>query len=184
MTVPTQCFRNEHTELSGMLQILEGICQAMESEALVAAEDIADMARFLENFSEIDHHGKEEDYLLPELSKIGMGADHGAVHKMLLEHQQALTLIERIQEAIAGMREGRNRMAEFCDASQEYISMSRRHLQLENEKLFDPLDQKLDPVSAESLSATLSSLQAEDQATGRYQSMHEALDRLRSRYLA
>ncbi|MGE5781951.1 MAG: hemerythrin domain-containing protein [Nitrososphaerales archaeon] len=50
---------------------------------------------FLKNFTNICHHGKEEETLFPSLEKNGMARESGPIARMLFEHEFTIKLAEK-----------------------------------------------------------------------------------------
>ena len=54
---------------------------------------------FTQNFTDVCHHGKEEEALFPALEKAGMPTNMGPIHMMLLDHKRTKEIAEHINLA-------------------------------------------------------------------------------------
>ena len=99
-----EVLKEEHTNISRMLDILKNICCRILEGAEVPEEDMRRVIDFIKKYVEDFHHHKEENLLYAEMQKVsstaetmvnGMVADHVSGHKYMLSFENALDLYKK-----------------------------------------------------------------------------------------
>ena len=96
---PFESLRNEHALILKVLGALERYCDRLEEDPAVDLSDLAAFARFFTTFSELWHHAKEEDVLLPALVKRGFSWDAAPLSRVREEHEQETYLVRVLAQA-------------------------------------------------------------------------------------
>ena len=83
-----------------MLNILEQVCQELETVGSLNKEHFDGILEFLRVFVDKCHHGKEEDLLFPALIAGGVPKE-GPIAVMLHEHEMGRRYVKAMSEAYA-----------------------------------------------------------------------------------
>lgn len=132
--------------------VILAVCDAMAREAMraergeVRASFWDGALRFVGDFADRRHHGKEEDLLFPALAEAGMPRDRGPVAVMLCEHTDGRALAEQMAHALAAADGPR-----LATLARSYVLLLREHIAKENEVLFEMARDALPPERAQSL---------------------------------
>jgi len=172
---PTRQLADEH-------QYVMLVAGAMEAEAAFIArtgrmhsERVAQMVDFTRNFTDGDHHAKEEDLLFPLLEERSPAAA-GTISVLLSEHEAARDCIRAIDEALPdadGTDPDRSRQAKALVAEnlKLYAFLLPLHIGKEDSTLFSLTEQLLSVQEQEMLAGEferLSSAPEHAEATSRY----------------
>lgn len=165
-----QSLIREHQVISGVVGALEVFARELERRGSQRqrAHDPVDLARFVEVFTELAeciHHEKEENILLPLLSRHGFDWRSRTLSAVRGEHRQEAYLIDVLRQAS-------ERAPEWSVADESHINASaralvefqRNHHQLENTKLFPEVIARLDGAALDELGAALDKFDREHQA--------------------
>jgi hemerythrin-like domain-containing protein len=97
---------------------------------------------FAKNFTNVCHHGKEEDALFPALAKTGVPTTMGPIHRMIREHETTKLIAEKLEEFAKKYLETGD-SANLVDALELYVEHVSAHLWKENNKLFQMANARL-----------------------------------------
>lgn len=142
----TQDLRKEHESILYVLNIMDRMFSSntKTDESLLGYYD--EVVYFLKIFADKCHHGKEENYLFPQLVQHGAAQEGGPVGVMLQEHAQGRTFIAMMSAAL----EYKN-LEEFNSAASQYQELLRKHIEKENSVLFVMADRVLDEAAQDEL---------------------------------
>ena len=101
---------------------------------------------FTQNFTDVCHHGKEEEALFPALEKAGMPAHMGPIRMMILEHQQTKAIAKKIELASKTYLDTDD-SSNLILALEVYVQHVTEHLWKENNRLFKMAESRLNPVA-------------------------------------
>ncbi len=145
---PTTVLREEHQLI---LKVLDALEQVLNKGSAVSAQNVemlAKYASFFRLFADACHHGKEEDLLFPELEARGIPREGGPIGVMLAEHEQGRAFVRQMHEALPGARAGEAAaMDALVAAGRKYIDLLRRHIDKEENVLFNMADRVVDQTS-------------------------------------
>jgi hemerythrin-like domain-containing protein len=151
----------EHEVMSSVVAALEAYVQRLEHREPVDPEDLARFAEIFEALGDCIHHEKEENILLPLLSRNGFEWSRGLLARVRSEHRQEryLTnvLFQSSQRAGSWNDEHRRYIAANGRALVEF---QRRHHDLENRRLFPEMDFRLSDSAKAELAALLEAFDA------------------------
>jgi len=97
---------------------------------------------FAKNFTNVCHHGKEEDTLFPALAKVGVPTNMGPIHKMISEHKTTKLIAEKLEEFAKKYLETGD-SANLVDTLEVYVEHVSAHLWKENNRLFHMANARL-----------------------------------------
>lgn len=182
---PIEELKTEHRAIELALTILEKLLVTLHTpNATAAAADAAALIDFFRTFADICHHGKEEGYLFPELEKLGVSREEGPIGVMLSEHDLGRMYIQRMSRALQQLPSGqKNGVEAFKGAAGAYIDLLRRHIEKEDNVLFEIAANRL-PISVMTrLSEDFEHQEKEKIGPGRHEKYHSLLKGLEAKYL-
>ncbi len=97
---------------------------------------------FSKNFTNVCHHGKEENSLFPALEKAGMPREGGPIAMMLMEHEITQKLADKMAESAKKYIDSGDHKQLVSDMI-EYVEHVSQHLWKENHRLFMMADMHL-----------------------------------------
>jgi hemerythrin-like domain-containing protein len=96
---PTRQLAEEHEYVLLVVGAMEAEADYIERTGRIHAERVAQMVDFTRNFTDGDHHAKEEDLLFPLLEERSTSAG-GTISVLLSEHEAARDCIRAIDKAL------------------------------------------------------------------------------------
>jgi hemerythrin-like domain-containing protein len=149
----------------------------IERTGAVHADRVTQMVDFTRNFTDGDHHAKEEDLLFPLLEGRSQAAA-GTITVLLSEHEAARDCIRAIDgalpEAVAGGEGAAQALAVIAENLRLYAFLLPLHIGKEDSLLFSLTDQLLSVQEQEMLAGEFERLLAspgQAAATARYHRM-------------
>lgn len=131
---PLQALTEEH-------RLLERVLRALETRALDTAlpfprQYLVQALDFLSTFVDRCHSIKEEERLFPLLWERGVPLERGPLGLMMNEHGEGRQKIEAIRRQLAEP-ESLEAVAIIRSQITDYVSFMRRHIQREEERIFN-----------------------------------------------
>jgi len=174
----------EHEGITLMLKILDAVVKKAQQGTQVPQEDLDGIVEFLTVFVDKCHHGKEEDFLFPELEKLGIPKENGPIGVMLSEHEEGRGLIADLKAAVAAYKGGDSAaVAAMSKAAEGYIFLLNAHINKENNVLFAMADNHLNAEKDDWLKAQFDALELERIGAGKHEAFHAMIHRLEKAYL-
>ncbi len=142
----TISLRRDHDLIDRVIKSMETTVQLLESGKKIPESILTPVIDFSKNFTDVCHHGKEEESLFPALGKAGMPTQMGPIAKMLMEHEITRKIGNKMEESA-------NNYFKTDDATQlitdmkEYVNHVTEHLWKENNRLFMMAEARLQHVS-------------------------------------
>lgn len=99
MAATTQVLRQEHQVIREALNFAEGLSIRFEDGEPVPIEVLARVMDFFRLSVRRCYHSKEEEIFFPLLESRGVRTSGGPLGMMLMEHDRARALIEKMSEA-------------------------------------------------------------------------------------
>jgi hemerythrin-like domain-containing protein len=170
---------SEHRLIEAMLDCLQAYAGSLTEGCDADRGRLADVVRFLRGYADALHHGKEEEILFAGLRAQGCPDDLAPVlDAVTREHQTGRNLVDDLSRL--ARRTGPWSAAE-CAAAQRaargVVTMLRRHIADEDERVFPQVVERLAPGTAARL----------EDACRRFEAAHAAeradLERLAARLL-
>ena len=97
---PSRQLADEHEYVKLVVGAMDAEVAYIERSGRVHIDRVAQMVDFTRNFTDGDHHAKEEELLFPLLEERSPAAG-GTVSVLLSEHEAARGCIRKIDEALA-----------------------------------------------------------------------------------
>jgi hemerythrin-like domain-containing protein len=172
----------EHLLLSGTLDALERWNETLLRTDTADRDDLARFVRVIGELADLAHHEKEEDILLPLLTRCGFDWETGPIKHVRTEHQHERYLCRVIAQAASQedewSEEDRRHLIASIDA---YVAFQRRHMKQEDIVLYPAVD-RLSPEQQVELAAKL---RAFDENFGilRYEELVREAEALTRKYM-
>jgi len=138
----TASLRQDHDLIEKVLKSMWATIPLLKSGKIIPEPILNQVIDFSLNFTDICHHGKEENSLFPELEKKGMPRNSGPIAVMLMEHEVTRKLATRM-EVSAKIYLQSNDATQLIIDMQEYINHVVQHLWKENNRLFEMAEMAL-----------------------------------------
>ena len=138
----TQSLRKDHKLIEKELQALDTTIKLLKDGKKIRDHILLPTLDFTQNFTDVCHHGKEEEALFPALEKAGMPTNMGPIHMMIIEHKRTKEIDEHI--GIASKKYLENGNSDYLiEVLELYIQHVTEHLWKENNRLFMMADARL-----------------------------------------
>src|SRR6185437_12241309 len=95
----TDSLRKDHLLIEKMINSLKTISLLLKDGKQIPESILNNAIDFSINFTNVCHHGKEEESLFPNLEKNGMPKEGGPIARMLYEHEITKDLANSIINA-------------------------------------------------------------------------------------
>jgi len=130
---PIRTLMDEHQLI---LKSLDALDEYVE-QAAPAPKDLALFVKFIREFADAFHHGKEEDILFAEMQANGFPANAGPLAVMLAEHDEGRRLTGRMAAVAeqAGAWSAAD-LEQVRDAAHGYTELLRGHIHKEDNILY------------------------------------------------
>jgi len=138
----TTSLRRDHDLIERVLKSMWATIPLLKSGKTIPEPILNQVIDFTKNFTDVCHHGKEENSLFPELEKKGMPHNAGPIAVMLMEHEITRKLAKRMEESSKTYISTNNSLQLIIDM-QEYINHVVQHIWKENNRLFEMADMAL-----------------------------------------
>ena len=169
---------NDHETILTAIQVLERMRAALETNASVNMQDMHAFIRFVDEFIDECHHGKEEIYLFPAMAAAGIPEKGGPIGVLLSEHAQGRQLIRDMESAITTDLD-KEKLARVMRA---YASLLRVHVRKENTIMFPMAERALAEAQLEKVYAGFEEHVEMVIGQGRLAELHAILARLQEEY--
>lgn len=142
----TTSLRNDHKLIEKVLNALNTTIGLLENGKSIPKEILLSTIDFTQNFTDVCHHGKEEDVLFPALTKAGLPTNMGPIPRMLEEHKITKQLAANISVTTKSYLDSGD-PTELMNSLRMYIEHVNEHLWKENNRLFMMADARLNYIS-------------------------------------
>ncbi len=154
----TDILTEEHRIILCVLDALEKVIDGIENGAEWNPELGEKMVRFIKEFADSCHHGKEEAKLFKWMREQHIG--YGPVGMLEEEHETGRGFVRGMHSAITGRDDAR-----FCECGRSLIEMLRVHIEREDHGVFVMADDSSRPGDDQHLLADFANV--EEEAGGR-----------------
>ena len=131
----TQSLRKDHKLIEKVLQALDATIKLLKDGKQIPEQILLPAIDFTQNFTDVCHHGKEEEAFFPALEKAGMPTHMGPIRMMLIDHERTKAIAEKIEEASKKYLET-NDSEDLILSLEVYVQHVTEHLWKENNRLF------------------------------------------------
>ena len=141
----TMSLRRDHDLIERVLKSMWATIPLLKSGKTIPGPILSQVIDFTKNFTDVCHHGKEENSLFPELEKKGMPRNAGPIAVMLMEHEITRKLAKRMEESSKTYITTSDSSQLIIDM-QEYINHVVQHIWKENTRLFEMAEMALKDI--------------------------------------
>ncbi len=138
----TTSLRNDHKLIEKVLHALDTTIKLLKDGKQIPEQILLPTLDFTQNFTDVCHHGKEEEALFPALEKAGLPTNMGPIHMMLIDHKRTKEIAGHIGAASKKYLE--NGDSDYLiEVLELYVQHVNEHLWKENNRLFMMADARL-----------------------------------------
>ena len=138
----TTSLRHDHKLIEKVLDALDTTIKLLKDGKQIPEEILLPTLDFTQNFTDVCHHGKEEEALFPALEKAGMPTNMGPIRMMLIDHERTKEIVTHIVKSSKKYLE--SGISNYLIESLElYVQHVTEHLWKENNRLFMMADARL-----------------------------------------
>ena len=144
----TASLRRDHDLIEKVTKAMESTIGLLEDGKQIPESILTPVIDFTKNFTDVCHHGKEEDSLFPALERAGMPLNMGPIAMMLMDHRRSRELGSAMEESAKEYLASGDPARLIADMRQ-YVTHITEHLWKENNRLFMMAEARLQHVSAD-----------------------------------
>lgn len=142
----TASLRKDHDLIEKVIKSMEATLQLLQNGKTIPGAILLPVIDFSKNFTDVCHHGKEEESLFPALERAGMPRNMGPIAVMLMEHQMTRQIADRMETSAQDyLKNGAS--DKLISDIKEYIEHVSAHLWKENNRLFMMAEMRLQGAS-------------------------------------
>jgi len=138
----TTSLKRDHDLIEKVLKSMWSTIPLLQSGKTIPEVILNQVIDFSINFTNVCHHGKEENSLFPELEKKGMSRSSGPIAVMLMEHEVTRKIATRMEDSSKTYLKNGDASQLIIDM-QEYINHVVQHIWKENNRLFEMAEMAL-----------------------------------------
>ena len=183
----TDSLRKDHDLIEKVLKSMQVTIHLLNAGKQIPEPILMPVIDFSKNFTNVCHHGKEENSLFPALEKAGMPREGGPIAMMLMEHEITQKLANKMEESAKKYIDSGDQKQLVSDMI-EYVEHVSQHLWKENNRLFmmadmhlmghsDKIEEELNKVEDEKLQEIGKN---RDRKSTRLNSSHSSVSRMPS----
>ncbi len=179
-----ETLKSEHRLIEQVIDALVAFAAAAQAGAEDRPE-LARFVRFIREFADQHHHGKEEGVLFEAMVQAGFPRQAGPIGVMLHEHdlgRQQVAILAALAEAAAPWTAGDR--ARLAEAARGYGELLRAHIQKEDGVLYPMAEQRLPAPLVQQVEAGCGRLEAAAVESGRRAALGALAGELTARHRA
>jgi hemerythrin-like domain-containing protein len=175
----TEILSSEHRVIERVVAALDAAADRLEAGEVVRPGFFLDATRFIRNFADGYHHGKEEEVLFATMARNGMPTDDGPIGVMLFEHDRARELTAGLGKAAERWAGGDRDVADtLADYARAYGELLTQHIYKEDNILFPMAAQAILPQEQDEVLHEFGRIEREQAEKGSKASYVELADSL------
>lgn len=166
--------KKEHRVIRLALALFDIVKNKVKNGEKTFLKNIEDLISFFSVFLDKCHHGKEENFLFPELEKRGIPKENGPIGVMLGEHEIGRKYLEKIKEML-----NRNRLDELHKLIEKYVSLIEEHINKENNVLFAIADTYLSEEEQKEIFERFEEFEIKEIGKGKHEEFHNMIRKMK-----
>jgi len=175
----TEILNHEHRVIEQVLSCVERMAQRAGGGERLEEVWAASAIRFLREYADRCHHGKEEEQLFPMMEERGFSPSSGPTAVMRAEHVEGRHHIASMEALIPGAARGeRQALEEFSRHGLAYVFLLRSHIRKEDDCLFPMADHALAPDDERELMRRFERVETAEFGGGRKEELRRLADEL------
>lgn len=180
----TNQLKDEHKVIKSMLRILKTVSEKLSSGEQIDGSDIRKIIKFIKNFADRCHHGKEEDVLFMEMERSGIPREGGPVGVMLYEHDTGRSYVRGMSEAFSALEKGEtDYIKDFCKNAKGYIELLNQHIEKEDNILYPMAEEVISNDRKVVLTHEFEKVEEERMGHGKHEEFLKLVKELEEKYL-
>lgn len=180
MNPATPTLQHEHEAITLGLTILARMTPRVSAEDITDLQDLSGITRFLKDFVDTCHHGKEEGILFPALLAQDRAQTQALIQRLQDDHVEGRRHLAAMQAALLP----EVNFAAFHDAARAYATLLRKHIDQENTELFPMAERILSAEQQSGLALAFEAYENKVMGPGQHEALHATLKKLLARYPA
>ncbi len=163
----TEILSSEHRVIESVIAAMDVAANRLEAGEAVRPEFFVDAARFIADFADGYHHGKEEGVLFEAMARNGMPMDDGPIAMMVYEHERGREITAGLRKAAAALAAGDREAGDaVVQYARDYGELLTHHIYKEDNILFPMAAQVIVPQDQDEVLIEFSRVEAERAAKG------------------
>jgi len=142
----TESLRRDHDLIEKVVKAMDVTLQLLKSGKKIPESILMPTIDFTKNFTDVCHHGKEEESFFPTLGQNGFPTNMGPIAVMLMEHEMTRKIALHMEQSAKEYLSNGDADALIADITQ-YVQHMGEHLWKENNRLFMMAEMRLSGVS-------------------------------------
>lgn len=138
----TESLRKDHDLIEKVIKSMEVTLHLLKAGKVIPEFILMPVVDFSKNFTDVCHHGKEEESFFPALEQAGMPHHMGPIAVMLMEHETTRKIATRMADSAKEYLQAGSSQKLISDI-QEYVEHITQHLWKENNRLFVMAEMRL-----------------------------------------
>ena len=175
----------EHRMIERVLDGLVGFTGEVQRKGSTEKEELGRFVRFVREFADAGHHGKEEDILFAAMVEHGFPREGGPIAVMLHEHDQGRGLVrilrDRAEQAEPWSDADRQ---EVHAVAEGFAEMLRSHIHKEDSVLYPMAEQHLPPDALAAVGDACDRYERDASHAGKHEELHALAEELIRRHAA
>ena len=99
----TESLRKDHDLIEKVLNAMKSSLVLLKDGKSIPAPILENVLDFSTNFTNVCHHGKEENSLFPALEQTGMPRNFGPIGRMLKDHEMTKVMVDDLMNHQSNM---------------------------------------------------------------------------------
>lgn len=175
----------EHRIIERVLDGLVGFADEVQRKGSTEKEELARFVRFVREFADAGHHGKEEDILFAAMVEHGFPRNGGPIAVMLQEHDQGRGLVRILRDRAEqdGPWSDADRQ-EVASVAGGFAGMLRGHIHKEDAILYPMAEQHLPGEALAAVGEACERYERDATRAAHHEALHALAEELIRRHAA
>ncbi|MBI2919214.1 MAG: hemerythrin domain-containing protein [Chloroflexi bacterium] len=150
--LPTEVLMKDHRVIERLCRVLNAAAARLDTGDDADPQVFERSLRFIREFADSYHHGREEDLLFPALEAHGVPREGGPTGVMVLDHNQGRASVQAMAQALQRWATGdASARAEVARHARAYSQLLLEHIPKEDNILYPIADSVLEPEEQQAL---------------------------------
>jgi hemerythrin-like domain-containing protein len=174
---------DEHRLIAKVVDALEAFTAAGPVDCELGRHELLRLTTFFREFADLNHHEKEEEFLMPALTEAGVRWDQGVLLQIRKDHEFERYLLRTLQHAALQSGEWSvDDCRRISEISADFVGFMRTHMAREDRELLPIVRERLIGSVHEDLERKLRTFDAKREASGEAKHLGELGEELAARY--
>lgn len=174
---------DEHRLIERVVDAMEAFTSTVQTDCEHGRCELMRLVTFFREFADLIHHEKEEEFLMPGLSEVGVRWDDGIMLQIRKDHEFERYLLQTLRHAALQLGEwSSDDCRRVNEVAANFVSFMRGHIAREDRQLLPIVRERLTGSAHDALEEKLRRFDAKHEATGETRLLVELGEELASRY--